>query len=84
MDPSTLLAEWERNASRPQWVIDARDQLAEYTDTADPIPRRKADLGDWMDRYKPTVTRQLRAAASDADAESGGTPLDGDAEGESE
>ena len=82
MDPSTLLRRWEENAHRPQWVIDARDQLAEYTDTADPIPRRKADLGDWMDRYKPTVTRQLREAASEE--EDGGTPLDGDAEGESE
>jgi hypothetical protein len=79
MDADTLLSEWHANNHRPQWIIDTRDQLMQHCDLSDPIPRRKSELGDYLARYKGTITKQLQAAAEDAEGgETTNTNGDGD------
>ena len=79
MDAETLLDTWERNQHRPQWVIDAREQLTEHTNLNEPIPRRKSDLRPFLDKYKGVITRQLKAAAEDGES----VTTDADQEGDS-
>jgi hypothetical protein len=83
MDADTLLSEWHDNNHRPQWVVDARDQLMAYCDLSEPIPRRKSELSAYLSRYKSTITKQLQDAAepegeSDEDGETTNTNGDGD------
>lgn len=79
MDAETLLDTWERNQHRPQWVIDAREQIAEHTNLNESIPRRKSELQSYMAKYKGVITRQLKAAAEDGESDN----TDADQEGDS-
>lgn len=67
MDADTLLSEWHANNHRPQWVIDARDQLMAHCDLSEPIPRRKSELDGYLRRYKGAITKELQAAAEDGE-----------------
>lgn len=50
---------WQANKDRPSWVRNNRDAIMERVETDDPIPESLAAVGEWLDRYKSTVTAQL-------------------------
>jgi len=62
MDRAQLKTIWSENNDRPAVVREYRDAIHEYTDTSDPVPDGSLhDVREWLDRYKPVVTKQLRA-----------------------
>jgi len=61
MDRETLANQWSVNNDRPAWIMENREELEEYIDTAEPIPANESlyDIRQWLARFKGTVTRQL-------------------------
>lgn len=60
MDRQELYEEWQNNKHRPIYVREHRDVIHEHTDIDEPIPDGSAaEVRDWLDSYKGTVTRQL-------------------------
>jgi len=77
MDPGDLRRDWHANKHRAAWLRERREALNEVLSVDEPIPDAASlyQLRDWLDRYAPTVTRQLDAAVDDeppADTPSGG------------
>lgn len=68
MDPGDLRREWHANKHRPAWLRERRAELHEALTVDEPIPDSGAlsELRDWLDRYAPTVTRQLDDRVADA------------------
>ena len=70
MKPTELLEEWtsgEQSGMRPQRVQQLRDDLREHTGL--PFPRRIPEIEAYVGRMKGEITKQLKEAASDDDAE---------------
>lgn len=79
MDREELLSEWEQNNHRPAYVREHREAIHAHTDLNEPIPDGSlAQVRRWLDSYKGTVTRQLRAE----DDESGESDMADDTEGD--
>jgi hypothetical protein len=74
MDQQELFGVWQRNKHRPAFVRNYAEEIGEYINTDEPIPEGDslAATRRWLERYRGTVTRQLKP-------ESGETPT-GDAE----
>lgn len=69
-----------RNKDRPAFVLEHAAELDEHTDTSDPVPvdGTMRDAREWLDRFKPVVTRQLTPTGDD----SGETPTETDGVGD--
>lgn len=88
MDAEALRDAWNENKDRPAWVLEHREELAEYITTDEPIPvDGMYGVRLWLARFKATVTRQLNEAAeggggSDEPGEGDGMAGDRDIDGE--
>lgn len=67
MDATDLLELWEQNKDRPAVVREYSDDLNEHLNTAEPVPDSDSlwKVRRWLERYKSTVTKQLREAADE-------------------
>lgn len=55
------LEKWQSNKDRPVFVRGHRDELDALTSaSADRVPDSVAAVGDWVNRYDSTVSRELR------------------------
>lgn len=71
MDRDELYELWQANKDRPAFVLEHREELADHTDTSDPIPTSSIyEVRQWLKNYSGTVTRQLN------DDEDGTDPTD--------
>ena len=72
MDATELLELWtapagqgRQNKDRPAFLMEHAGELSEHVETDDAIPvdGELADAREWLERYKGTVTQQLKSAA---------------------
>jgi len=58
---------WHRNKDRPAVVREHREELMEQLSVEEPIPDTDslAEVRDWLERYKSTVTHQLSENTTD-------------------
>jgi hypothetical protein len=61
MADGTLYHEWQNHNDRPAWVRENADRIDAAVDTSEPVPTGElADVRDWVDRFKSTVSKQLQ------------------------
>jgi hypothetical protein len=67
MDQAELFEVWQRNKHRPAFVRNYAEEIAQYINTEDPIPEGDslAATRRWLERYRGTVTRQLKPDAGE-------------------
>lgn len=68
MDIEQLRRLWHANKDRPAFVREHADALGDHLTVSESVPEDGSmyQLRDWLERYRPTVTRQLDEAAADA------------------